>query len=134
MARNVLSIMLIIFLIGCNTTDKNRLIKTETWEAIIDKEWSNFDSFPGDGFYFYEQENRAYCTYYIYGSGLPIIYENTSEVKISDEGMIEIVVSVPDEDFSENQTIRMLLKYEDGMIEYNSKIYRVEVERDKKDE
>lgn len=87
----VLCILLLI-LAGCKNKSSSP-IKTETWNHIVNKEWSNLDIWAGSGMYFYEDEDDAYCTFMIYGSGVRVAGHYTSKVvKNSDN---EIMIQLP---------------------------------------
>lgn len=65
----------------------------KVWNQIVNREWSNIDSFPGMGFYFFQEDGGKYCLFMVYGSGLPIIYRSVSEVSIHGN-QIEIAAPV----------------------------------------
>ncbi|MDQ2085335.1 DUF4830 domain-containing protein, partial [Herbivorax sp. ANBcel31] len=90
-----------------------------TWSLIVDKEWSNFDNWAGSGLYFYEEDNIRYCTFKIYGSGVPVIYDYTTEVMIEEEGIISL--ELPEKYFDEekensDKTAKMKVEFDDEVI------------------
>lgn len=129
MRKYVMLIIGLLLITGCSSSNQKITTKTEIWKSIVDKEWSNYEEFPGDGFYFYEEDGKAYCTYLIYGSGLPVIYKYKSLVNIEDGGIIEVSISLPEaEEDVKGEEVKVKLKYEDDSIEYNNQLYHVEIE------
>ncbi|MBH1939667.1 hypothetical protein I5677_02015 [Mobilitalea sibirica] len=124
MRRVLLLIVLSFLIMGCSKKSI-QTIDTSTWKHIVDKEWSNFDSFAGSGFYFYEEDSVGYCVYMIYGSGLPVIYEYTSKVEIKEEGLISIKlpenILISDSNnnvIDKDKTVVTYLEFNDGVIKY----------------
>ncbi len=129
MRRYAIVILGVLLITGCSSSNQRVTTETETWKSIVDKEWSNYEEFPGDGFYFYEEEGIAYCTYLIYGSGLPVIYNYKSLVNIEEGGIIEVSISLPEtEEDIKREEVKVKLKYEEDSIEYNEHRYHVEIE------
>ncbi|MHA0858088.1 hypothetical protein ACH8E3_14530 [Paenibacillus sp. CMAA1364] len=60
--------------------------------SIENREWENDEKFVGTGMYFFEENNKKYCLFMLYGSGLPVIGHYKSEVKIKSNQEMEIEV------------------------------------------
>ncbi|WP_458633355.1 hypothetical protein [Paenibacillus sp. CMAA1364] len=86
----ILTIISAIFiLIGINNLIK---YESDIWVSIENREWENDEKFVGTGMYFFEENNKKYCLFMLYGSGLPVIGHYKSEVKIKSNQEMEIEV------------------------------------------
>lgn len=104
-------------MVGCGTDDP--------WSSMVNKEFSNMDNWAGSGFYFYESDNERYCTYMIYGSGLPVIGNITSKIEHDgdqmwiqlpvDEALMYFEIDAP----NTQDTIGVELTYENEKIIVN---------------
>lgn len=104
--------VIILFLVSCS--DNN------IWDEIKNKEFSNLEEWAGHGLYFFEEDNNNYCTFMIYGSGLPVAFSYTSEVKFDGEN---IIIEIPINIEETNETTEVALKYEDGFIIFSGSKY-----------
>lgn len=121
-----LKFAMILVLISLNSTG----CSNNTWDSIVNREFSNMDNWAGSGFYFYEVEDEKYCTYMIYGSGVPFAGEFTSKI-IDDTGKMmikfpiegaEIFFEVDNRDTQE--TVSLELEYIDDEIHVNGIVFR----------
>jgi hypothetical protein len=128
MKRNFLILMMILMVqtVGCSQGQDVKVIESDTWKNVVNQEWS----VGGRGFYFHEEDEVAYCTYMIYGSGVRVARHYKSQVSITDEG--NILISLPDKmsspDFEamENpELVEVLLNVEDHAITFDN--YKFEV-------
>ena len=127
----ILILVILVVLSGCNEQKINTL-ESNTWQAIVNKEWSNFDVWAGSGIYFYEEDDIAYCTFMIYGSGVRVAGHHTSLVLVKNEGRIEIQLPknvatgyLSDEDSNNEKLIEVELNVEDNKISLGN--YQFEV-------
>lgn len=84
-------LVVIALFIGINHANNK---ESEIWRSIDHVEWDNndSDSFPGSGMYFFEENNKKYCMFMLYGSGVYVMSHYQSEVKIINNQEIEIEV------------------------------------------
>lgn len=82
-------LLVITLFIGINHLNRN---ESDIWVSIDNLEWENYESFAGTGMYFFEENNKKYCLFMLYGSGLPVISYHQSEVKVINNQEIEIEV------------------------------------------
>ncbi|OAB38650.1 hypothetical protein PMSD_06450 [Paenibacillus macquariensis subsp. defensor] len=118
-----LTLMLAIFmLIGIN-----RLInsKSEIWLSIDKHEWENFESFAGTGMYFFEENNKKYCLFMLYGSGVPVMghYKSEVEIKSNQEIEIEIPNQLMDLKTTDQELQRYVIQLNQGNLIMNKKVY-----------
>lgn len=116
--------IVLVILIPFVINDINRS-QSEIWASIENREWENFDSFAGTGMYFYEENNKKYCLFMLYGSGVYVAGHHRSEVKLVSDSTIEIVV--PKGMVEVQATDEELQKYNielmQGRLIINEKIY-----------
>ncbi len=128
-------LVLITVSVSCDCQGRASVIKAEVWPEIQGKEWSNFEVWAGEGLYFYERNQKAYCSYKIYGSGLPIIYEYTSEVTLNNDGdmLIQIPAQLEEgmtaEVINESQLIDRVLGLEGDTVLFNGRKFQVIFEK-----
>ncbi len=114
----IFGLVTIILLTACGDV---KVTESEIWNDIVNKEWS-----AGlRGFYFHEEQGKAYCTYMIYGSGIRVIDYYKSEVDINEEG--EILISLPEYlaslkfDMDKNlDLVEKILKYDNNSILFDA--------------
>jgi len=120
----IVAIFMVIGIINFNT------YKSDIWVSIKNREWENYEKFTGTGMYFFEDNNKKYCLFMLYGSGLPVIGHYTSEVKIRNSREIEI--EVPKYMVELNDTEQELQKYTieflHGSLIINKMIYEASKE------
>jgi hypothetical protein len=126
-------IVLLLFVVSFITTSCINKIdntkKNQIWEKVVNQEFSNFDVFAGSGLFFYEKDSFKYCTYKIYGSGVPVAFEHTSYVLIDEEGMMQIALPKKFEggyyleNSSNEENIFMELFYIEGVIQFGDLSY-----------
>lgn len=119
-------LLIVVMLSGCSK-------KSEMWNSVVNKEFSNFDVWAGSGLYFYEENNINYCTFMSYGSGVYVSSHYTCEVELIEAEKMVIVLPFDDasqylgEENSETQGMcQVELNYTNGVIkinEYEFKIY-----------
>ena len=63
---------------------------SEVWIAVENQEWENFENGTGTGMYFYEENNKKYCLFMVYGSGVYVAGHHKSEVKLVGNSKLEI--------------------------------------------
>ena len=80
--------VIVFMLTGCQT-------KMNLWEEVVNKEWSNFDIWAGHGLYFHEDNGIKYCTFMVYGSGVPVA--NYYEAKIEEITNETLTIILPSE-------------------------------------
>lgn len=100
----------------------NDVLDSELWQKIVDKNWSNFDNWAGEGIYFYEKNGRPISAFMIYGSGVPIVHLHESEVKFKND---YIIIEIP-ETSDKNEAKKIIesnFKYRDGELINGDKIY-----------
>jgi len=134
--KHILWICISILLTGC--LNKEELVVNEkVWESIVNQEFSNYDIFAGSGLYFYEDESLKYCTYKIYGSGVPVAFEHTSRVLIKQNGTIQISLpkrfesNIFDEQGKEDEAIYYEITYDKGVINFGDMLYTVQLSSSK---
>ena len=91
----------------------------EIWKTIENREWSTLESgISGYGIYFYEENNIKYALAMIYGSGLPVIDIQKSEIKIV-ENMIFLDfpnLKVSDNNSFKKESVGVVLHYKDDVL------------------
>jgi len=116
-------ILAIFMLIGIS-----RLINSESdiWLSIDKQEWDNNESFPGTGMYFFEENNKKYCLFMIYGSGVPVMGQYKSEVKIKSNQEIEIEIPhlFMDLNNRDQELQRYIIQLNQGDLIMNKKVYK----------
>jgi len=121
----LICLLAVFFVCGCSN-------ESDTWDTIVNKEWSNLEVWAGSGFYFHEDDNVKYCTFMIYGSGVNVAGYHTSEVRI-DENRI-VVIQLPSDyassylgdevlDVDSMSTVELI--YSAGMILVNDNEFEV---------
>jgi len=85
-------LLIVLALTGCNSISKTDQVNQSIWDKVVDKEYSNYDAWAGTGFNFYEIEGERYCTFLIYGSGVPVAYHYTTKVRMDDG---RVILSLP---------------------------------------
>jgi len=123
MKKFLVLIIFVFMLSGCNEQPVKETKDMSTWSLIMDKEWINSDNWAGSGLYFYAEDDNKYCTFKIYGSGVPTIYDYTSEVAIEEEGIISIELPekvqtgyLDKEKENSDKIVKIKLKHSDGVI------------------
>lgn len=124
----ILTIISAIFIIiGLNNWVEN---ESDIWVSIENREWENDEKFAGTGMYFFEENNKKYCLFMLYGSGLPVIGHYKSEVKIRSNQEIEIEVpkymvelKTTDQDLQ-----RYKIEFKKGSLLINKMIYEASKE------
>jgi len=130
--KSVLLLCISILLTGCLNKEE-QAVKDMVWDSIVNQEFSNYDVFAGSGLYFYEEESLKYCTYKIYGSGVPVAFEHTSRVLIKQNGTIQISLpkriesSVFDEQGERDEAVYFEITYDNGDIKFGDMNYAVQV-------
>lgn len=133
MIKKMISVMIIVMLlVGCNTTRNTATIESNTWRSLVDHEWSNMEIWAGTGFYFYEEDGVPHCTYMLYGSGVRVMGSYDSEVTIEEEGMI--IISLPeyvssghltDDDTLTDEPFEVILSYDNDTVYFGDFAYEV---------
>jgi hypothetical protein len=90
----ILIIILLLTLIGCSKENTTSTLDSDTWNKVVNKEWSNLEVWAGSGFYFHEEEGIAYSTFMIYGSGVRVSGYYKTIVDVNEEGTI--LISLPE--------------------------------------
>lgn len=130
----IVSLVLIVvslISVGCIKKVDNTQ-KDKVWGSVVNQEFSNFDVFAGSGLYFFEDNSFKYCTYKIYGSGVPVAFEHTSRVLIKQNGIMQIALPKPfetgyfEEDSSKNEAIYIELSFDDGLIKFGDLVYSIQ--------
>ncbi|OAB47162.1 hypothetical protein [Paenibacillus antarcticus] len=115
-------ILAIFMLIGIS-----RLINSESdiWLSIDKHEWENYESFAGTGMYFFEENNKKYCLFMIYGSGVPVAGHYKSEVKIKSNQEIEIEIPHQFMDIknTDQELQRYIIQLNQGNLIMDQKVY-----------
>lgn len=124
----VLLILMMVLFSGCIKKVDNTA-QLQVWDAVVDQEFRNYDVFAGSGLFFYEDHASKYCTYKIYGSGVPIAYEHTSRVLIKENGVMQISLPKTFEKGSESsdtvkeESIYLELEYDQSGIKFGDHLY-----------
>jgi len=115
--KYVILALIVLSITGCSNDN--------AWNSMVNKEFSNMDNWAGSGFYFYEKEHERYCTYMVYGSGLPVAGYFTTKIE-NDEGKMVIQLPIEKaklflEEESDNtqENIDLELEYIDEKIVVN---------------
>jgi hypothetical protein len=115
-------IVAIFMLIGIS-----RLINSESdiWLSIDKHKWENYESFAGTGMYFFEENNKKYCLFMIYGSGVPVAGHYKSEVKIKSNQEIEIEIPHQFMDIknTDQELQRYIIQLNQGNLIMDQKVY-----------
>lgn len=118
-------LVVITLFIGLNNSHNN---ESEIWRSIDHVEWDNndSDSFPGSGMYFFEENNKKYCVFMLYGSGVYVMAHHQSEVTIINNQEIEI--EIPNHFIHLAESIMRIDKHrvrlEQGNLIMDKKIYK----------
>ena len=119
--KKLLVLLLLIMLFGCEAEVEE--YNSETWDEIVDKEFSNFDVFAGQGVYFFEQEGEKRCVYMKYGSGVYVIGIVYHTVNVLEDGTLvlsQIDLETPDGTvIQESPVSDAVIIYSDGEMTMN---------------
>lgn len=128
MRIGVVLIMMTFLFSGCIKKVDNT-VQNEVWAAVVDQEFRNYDVFAGSGLFFYEDHSFKYCTYKIYGSGVPIAFEHTSRVLIKENGIMQISLPKNFENGNDSakqikeESIYLELEYDQSGIKFGEHLY-----------
>lgn len=119
----LLMLTILLSLMGCNKNTNNQSDKITIWDNIVNKEWSNYDSWAGTGLYFYEEDNNRYCIYMVYGSGVPVAYHFISDAWIEEDKVkvllpINIEIGKFNAEPDEKEVEEVIFKFEDNAIKH----------------
>ena len=119
--KKLMVLFLIMTLFGCKAEVEE--YNSVVWDEVVDKEYSNFDVFAGQGIYFFEQEGELLCVYMKYGSGVPVVGVVYHKVTIQENGTLllsQIEIETPDGTIIEESPVSdAVVMYNDGVIIMN---------------
>ncbi len=119
--KRLLIVFLVLMLFGCES-DLDEYT-SDVWDEIVDKEFSNYDVWAGQGVYFLETEDGLRCVYINYGSGVLVVGLVYHKVTILEDGSLvlsQIEIETPDgEVILESPVSDAIIIYKDGILVMN---------------
>lgn len=124
----VLFVLTVLLLISSCIKKTDSSTQNKVWDSVVNQEFRNYDVFAGSGLYFYEDNSFKYCTYKIYGSGVPVAFEHTSRVLIKKNGIMQISLPKTFENTSDpselsGDSVFLELEYNKNGIKFGDHFY-----------